>query len=682
MNRELRVRRALYILISLFVIPLLYAKPAKAIESTTYTYTIGNDWTYIRTQDGYMPGGIYLNHIGLNSPEDLYSRDGILYIADSGNGRIVRYDMQNGDLSYLAEGELSYPTGISIGPDGRIYIADYGSSEVIILSKDGEIKKRIKAPKDRIYGNGPYKPRKVDVDSYNNIYVVSEGTNEGILQFDEAGNFSGFFGANKAKNLTFIEMLQDMFYTDAQKSRMFFRTPPNIVNIDVSTRDLVYSVTRMDYKKAVKKLNMAGTNLFADRKIWGEDNYTDVAVSKNGEFFAVTDTGSIEEFDDEGTTLLLFGGNAVANDRNGLTTVVSAIEVDDNYNIYILDKERGLIQTYYPTDYADKIHEAIYLYNTGNYRESKLLWEELIKINSRAGMSHLGYANSLFQLGEYRLAAKHFKLVGATDNYSECYWQIRSLWLQRNLYKVLVYIILTAFIFGILNAVRKRKDFLVPLRRRWDDKKRRCRFLSDLAYTGHMVRHPLDSLFDLKRGVHGSIKAATALYGLAFLVRISDSAFRAFLFNRQEITKWIDPFTLVLGIVIPVVLYIAGNYLIGSINDGEAHFKDIYIGIAYSFSAYILFTPIMTVLSYVFTYNEEFIVILYGQLILGYTAVLIFLTSKEMHSYSVKKTISNILLTIAFIIIAIITAIVLYALWNNIVQFITDILEEMKYRAF
>jgi len=682
MRNKHKIYQILIAMISCFLIFTFISKPVSAIESTTYTYTLGNDWTYIRTQDGYMPGGTYLSEIGLKTPEDIFVRNDILYVADSGNARIVKYDMQSGSLKFLAEGNLVKPTGISVGLDGRIYIADYGNSEIVILSREGEVQKRIAAPTSQIYGSGPYKPQKIDVDSFNNIYVTSEGTNEGILQFDASGNFNGFFGANKAEGLTFTELLQDIFYTDAQKAQMFFRTPPMIVNIDVSIRDLVYSVTQMNWDKSIKKLNMAGTNLFGARKIYGENNYVDVTVSQNGEFFAVTDTGSIEEFDEDGTTLLLFGGNAVANDRNGLTTVVSAIEVDGEYNIYILDKERGLIQTYYPTDYANMIHEALSLNNAGNYDESKLLWEELIKINPRAMMSHFGYANTLFQLGDYKLAGDHYKLIGVNDNYSECYWQIRSEWLRKNLYRVLIYIIIIMIILGALNIWRKKRDFVAPLYHWWNNIKKKYRIIKDLTYLAHMIRHPLDSLFDLKRGTHGSIYAATVLYFIAFFVRILDSAFRSFLYNRMEIDKWTDPFALVIGIVAPIALFVIGNYLIGSINDGEAHFKDVYIGVAYSFSAYIIFTPIMTIISYVLTYNEEFLVIMYGNIILGYTALLLFLTAKEMHAYSFRKTIINILLTLAFIIIVIIATIVLYALWNSIIKFFSDVLEEVRYRVF
>lgn len=39
---------------------------------------------YIRTQDAYLPGKIYLKGQGLKAPEDLFLKDGRMYIADTG----------------------------------------------------------------------------------------------------------------------------------------------------------------------------------------------------------------------------------------------------------------------------------------------------------------------------------------------------------------------------------------------------------------------------------------------------------------------------------------------------------------------------------------------------------------------------------------------------------------------
>ena len=50
----------------------LLALPARAVEGTSYTYTLSADRTkLVLTADAYLPAGIYLADAGLSSPEDL-----------------------------------------------------------------------------------------------------------------------------------------------------------------------------------------------------------------------------------------------------------------------------------------------------------------------------------------------------------------------------------------------------------------------------------------------------------------------------------------------------------------------------------------------------------------------------------------------------------------------------------
>ena len=658
--------------------------PASAIESTAYTYTLAIDWNgYIRTQDGYLPGGTYLSDIGLSAPEDLYYRDGALYIADSGNARIVRYELETGELDYFGEELLDTPTGIAVTEDGRMFVADYGASELVILSPSGNLQQRIGRPEEVIYGSSPYKPKRVDVDSFGNIFALSEGTYEGILQFNADGTFNGFFGANKTGALSFTEWFQDTFYTDEQKDKLFFHTPPNIVSLDVDSSNLVYSVTQQDADQAIKKLNLAGVNVFSGTgEIWGEDNYVDVAVSPWGEIFAVTSTGSIEEFDNEGNLLLLFGGRAASSDRNGLTAVVSAIEVDDAYNLYILDKERGLIQTFYPTSYANLIHQANLDYNAGEYEKSLEGWTEILRMNPTAEMAHFGYANAMFQLGEYETAAEHYKTIYQGSRYSDCYWKLRSLWLSENMAAILIGIFCIAVVFLVLWLVRRRVDYLAPVTAGWRRVKGRHRLVRDLLVDPfYMMRHPIDCYYDLKHGLRGSVLGASILYVLAFIVCLFSMGFTSFIFGGG-LNYWQDPAIVALTIIAPVLLFVLGSYLISSINDGEGSLKNAYVACGYMFAPYIVFTPILTILSHVMTNSEAFIYSFCNLLILGYTLVLLYLAVKETHSYTPWKTVGNLLLTIAFIIIAVLALIILYILWNELVDFLSEVFEEVRYRAF
>ena len=658
-------------------------KPVLAIESTAYTFTLSVDGSrFIRTQDAYMPAGTYLKEAALSSPEDLYYKDGVLYIADSGNHRIVVYHLSTGELRFVGAEKLKNPTGVVVAADGTMYVADYEASEVVAFSQSGEVKQRIGRPEAVYYGKSPYKPVKVDVDSFGNIFVISEGTHEGILQFSQQGVFSGFFGANKTKNLSLVEVFQKLVYTEEQKSKLFFRTPPNIVNLNVSKENLVYSVTQNDANNAIRKLNMAGVNIFQQGELLGSDIYEDVAVAEDGFFYGVTTDGTIAEFNEDGKMLYAFGGRAATTDRSGLTAVVSSIEVDENHNLYVLDKERGVLQLWYPTEYATLLHKAETAFRVGDYEASLDMWAYVLRMNPTAFISHEGYARNLFQMGKYEEAAEHYTTIHMAKEYSDCFWELRSQWMRSNMQTILLIMAGLVALAFIDSFLQKKYGYRNGLKESWRALKRRAPLVKQLVSdTVYFIRHPLDGVYYLKTGQRGSMAAATVLYLMAYLVYMLCRAFTSFVFGGG-FGVWNDPLSVTLIVAIPMVLFVIGSYLISSINDGEGSLKQAYIVMGYALSAYIMFWPILTLLSNGLTITEIFTYKLLTAVILGYTALLFFIGIKEIHMYSIKKTISNILLTLAFMVIAVMAAIILYILWRGLVGFVLELFEEVRYRVF
>ena len=50
--------------------------------------------------------------------------------------------------------------------------------------------------------------------------------------------------------------------------------------------------------------------------------------------------------------------------------------------------------------------------------------------------------------------------------------------------------------------------------------------------------------------------------------------------------------------------------------------------------------------------------------------------------YNLRKTVANILLTLFFMVVAILAAIVLYILWRELLSFLSEVFEEVRYRVF
>lgn len=666
-----------------FLAALLPMGLSRALESTAKTHTVSMDGAkLITTQEAYFPAGTYCTEAALSSPEDMYYRDGVLYVADSGNHRIVAYELTTGTLRFLGADVLSRPTGLAVAPDGRLYVADYGASEIVILSPDGAELSRISRPDAVYYGNSPYKPSRIDIDSYGNIYAVSEGTHEGILQFNSAGEFNGFFGANRTSSLNLVEWFRKVFYTDEQKAKMLYRTPPNILAIDAAPNDLIFSVSPSEKRDVIKQLNMAGVNAIPKKLNW-VDAFVDVAVADSGYFVAVTADGFLSEFRDDGMMLVTFGGRASTSDRNGLTAVVSAIEMDESGNLFVLDRERGLIQVWYPTDYAKLLHRANDTFNAGLYEESLVCWAEVLRMNPSAYMAHEGYAATLFQLGRYGEAAAHYRIIYDGERYSDCYWEIRSEWLRTHMRTILIVLfVLVVLAIGSHLFKKYRYDYLAPVSDWWAAQKARHPLLRQTTSdTLHLLRHPIDGVYELKIGDRGSTLAAGLLYAVAFAVYMLSRACTSFVFNGG-LTAYNSPGAIALIVLVPSVLFVVGSYLISSINDGEGTLAQSFTAIGYALGAFILFSPLLALVSHVLTYAELFIYRLLHALILAYTGVMIFLAVKETHAYTPRKTMANILLTIVFIVLSVLAVIVLYLLWRELIGFAGELFEEVKYRVF
>lgn len=674
-------RKVVICLMALLLAVLVAAPQASAIEGTSYSYTISVDGNWIRTQDTYMPGAILLRDAGLNQPEDLFLYGNTVYVADGGNSRVVAYDMDTKEVrEYKAEGMVT-PTGLCVDAN-RIYVADYDAKMVFVFDHEGKTVFNLGKPESALFGaKTSYAPRKVTVDFKGNIYVVSEGTYQGLIQYDKTGEFLGFYGSNKSK-ITFTEMLQDLFFTEEQKASLFNRIPNTMYNATTDkSSGILFSITQLDPQNTIKKHNLAGVNILSNAgNLVDEKNFVDIAVAENGVIYTVTETGLIYEYTPEGLLLSSFGGRSVSNERNGQFTVAVAIDVDSHNNVYVLDRERGFFQVFYPTDFTASTHAALASLEGGDYEMSKGLWQDLLEINGLSLVAHQEIANAYFQLGDYDQALAHYRIANSQAGYSEAFWEIRNNWLIHYLPVALIVLAGLAVLLIIVHELDKHKKVLAPARLGYRRLVEKNRWYDDIRYMKTVVRHPIDAFYYLKKGIHGSVLSATVLMALAYLVFVISTIFPGFTFSTVS-SKDASLLTFSLLFLVPLGLFIVGNYMVSSINSGEGSLKNVYVMTGYALSPYILFTPISFVLSYVLTLNEGFLITLIQTLTIGYTAVTLYLGIKETHNYRIPETIKNILLTLFFLVMAIVVFAILYLLWGQLYEFFVGIGNEVKYRV-
>lgn len=243
---------------------------------------------------------------------------------------------------------------------------------------DGKLLKEIGRPTEPIYGNkNAFVPKKLTVDKRNNIYVISEGSVNGIVQLNNEGKFAGFIGSNKTE-LSLKMILQRLIFTDKQKNQLFKVIPPSPTSISIDNQGLLYTVTSGVKSEAIKKLNITGINILTS-EILSTDAVTDVSVDKNGNIYTVDNFGYIAIYDSFGNLLFIFGGKDSGEERIGLLKDPSAIAVTDNGVIYAVDKERNVINVYKSTAFANEVMQGVNLYRQGLYVESQKLGKTFLK---------------------------------------------------------------------------------------------------------------------------------------------------------------------------------------------------------------------------------------------------------------------------------------------------------------
>lgn len=674
------LKKAVAIIISLLSLFIFCSAgfTVSAAENTTYTYTLSVDDNWIRTQDAYRSGAVYFRNEGLSNPKDIYYKKGCLYVADSGNGRIIRLNLSNKEQTVIGEGVLVNPTGIFVCDDLSLYVADPNIPAIVCFSADGRELGRIVRPDSYLFNEQTvYQPKNVIVTSQGNIFAVGQGSYQGIMQFDRDGVFQGFFAANK-RDLTFFETLQELILSDEQKDQQLSRFPRSVENIDLADKDTVLSVTQADNQKSdssklqnyLKLHNMNGINIMSAGSAMSEEwNFTDVAYGIYDNIYALTATGLIYEYDKSGNLLFSFGGRAVSSDRMGLFTSAAAITVDENGIIYVLDSERARVQTFFPTEFANVTHQAIYELSEGNYESSGEIWESVLRLNGNSDIAHLGYGKALLYQGEYSAAMEHFKICKNKKYYSQAFWEIRNEWMNKYMSYILAGIALAAILAGIYGRLRKKG-------RNTENAKN-----EKPSVILKMMTHPIDTFYYLRSGKYGSVYTATGVYALTFFVFVCDMFLTGYLFRRTEINA-IPVFTVPIIFFVPLALFLFGNKMISSICEGEGSFKNIYITTAYAFAPYILLTPFGIAASYILSLNEQFIITLIGFTALAWTGVLLFTEIMQTHNYTFGQTVKNVILILFFMIMAIITLTILYLIWTQVFGYLYDLFGELKYKLF
>ncbi len=655
-----------------------------AFADTPYvTYTI-NGYGQIRpTQTAYLAHSTVtkFDDTALASPSDIcLADDGLLYIADSGNRRIVVGTAEGELVRVIGEGTLKNPRGVFVTKDGSVYVADRDAGRIFVFGSDGELTGEYAKPSSPLYGDEvSFLPIKIVVNDAGIMFVVCESNTNGIVEISptDGGTFLGYFGTNYA-SVSLTTIIYRAILTEEQRAKMVSNIPATPTNLSIDEKGLIYTVTRGNKDDTLKRLNIAGTNMIHNTDGTYADTPTSVAAGNHDNVYVADQQGYIFEYNNEGEMIFVFGGPDDGSQRVGLSTMVSGIAVDKQDRIYVLDSDKAQIQIYQPTEFTDLLHNALYLYSKGRYTEAKQPLTEILKMNSMFDYANKAMGRCYFREENYSEAMRYARLAKDHSGYSDAYWEIRNVWLKNNIITVILVIVLLVVVIKVLKVLDKKKQILAKPKQ-FFGRLRENRFIDNFCYSFRFMKKPADTAYGIAaEGREGWLMPSLLL--LIFIVEFVISKYtcgflmKTVMDGRYEILSDI-------GAIIAVVIAVtACTYLVCTINEGEGTVKKIYTSICYSLTPYIVFMPLIYILSHILTNNEIFLTTMLSVLTYGWIAVIAFIGLKEVNNFTFWQTVKVILLTLFAALILALLIFIIYVLWAQVFGFIGALIGEGVYR--
>lgn len=658
------------------------------------SYTYNTEGDAVASPDAYyvkkVLTGIESGAGAYSSPSDFcLDEDGNMYIADSGNNRIVFLDNSGMFIKELSEfyiGEqvtnLSNPTGIFVGK-GKMYISDTANARVLVCDLNGNVIRELLKPTESLYPQKmAFAPQRIVVDSRGKIYVLCDGVYYGAVTYDENGVFKGFFGCNEIT--VTLSLITDYAWRKIlnynQRSQLERYLPTSYSSIDIAGDDFIYVCTASGDKGATaSKLNQKGSNILSEATFYEtgllhKNSYSDVASDEKG-FINCLDRANyrVLQYDSEGNHLFSFGFSG--SRKGGFVEPIAVATYNDS--IYILDRTKCSVTEFVPTEFGMAVRKATHYYIQGQFEKAIEPWKQVLEVNSGYEKAYLGIGKSLYFSGDFETAAEYFEIANNKEWNSKAFKEIRSEWLHKYFVYFLISIIVLAVIVIVLNSKR------CPVNGKWTAFKESLRYHGNanerFRFALHTVTHPVDGYIELREKRRSSPLVATVILILTAIGMMVDVQYSGFRFNSFNASSG-NLLSIGFGTLLIVAMFVVANWALCVLFDSEAFLKDIYCCTAYSLIPFTASLYISTLLSYVLCTDEAMIMTVVNGICLFWSVLLIFFSFKEIHQYTISKTIISLFCTLIALVLVAFLLFMMFSLLQQMVSFVEMAASELSYR--
>lgn len=202
-----------------------------------------------------------------------------------------------------------------------------------------------------------------------------------------------------------------------------------------------------------------------------------------------------------------------------------------------------------------------------------------------------------------------------------------------------------------------------------------------LKYSLYVITHPLDGFWDLTHENRGSIAAANIILVLALLTKIFKLQFTSFLFNKI-IWENVNVIEIIIGFLVPIGVGALANWGLTTLFEGKGTMKQIYMGIGYAITPYVLIQLPMIFISNLMTAEEGAFYFYINTFSLIWCALLIMSAMMMIHDYTLGKAILTLIATIVGMMLIIFVFLLFFSLVTDAFAYFISLFKEIVFRFY
>lgn len=195
-----------------------------------------------------------------------------------------------------------------------------------------------------------------------------------------------------------------------------------------------------------------------------------------------------------------------------------------------------------------------------------------------------------------------------------------------------------------------------------------------------VLAHPIDFYHDLQEPDRPRVRDAIIMIALVILVRFIYLATTNIVYQQREAFE-ISLISEAVSIVLLWITWCIANWGISTIQDGEGKFKEILVGSAYALTPYVLLTIPIALISRVLSLQEQAVFLFLNGFLFLWVAFLVIMKVKILHDFTLYKLLFILFLTIIGMLIVWFLFIMLFGLVSQAVQFVFNLLTELRLRV-